>query len=211
MLGTANVSGSALADKIDLFGWSGSTGAAKWGISTSDNNSNYAGDFVDWGANTIGTSAPNTYRTLTKDEWDYLFNTRTNASDKKGVARINLNADGTQYINGLVLLPDSWTCPEGITFQGGFASSSSIQVYADYQTFTLAQWQQLEAAGAVFLPASGDRLGSVVDIVQYGGLYWSATPSDSDRAYYLYFDSYEAYTNFNFRYNGQAVRLVQDL
>ncbi len=84
MLGTANVSGSALADKIDLFGWSGSTGAAKWGISTSANNSNYAGDFVDWGANTIGTSAPNTYRTLTKDEWDYLFNTRTNASDKIG-------------------------------------------------------------------------------------------------------------------------------
>ncbi len=35
MLGGDNISGSSLADKIDLFGWSGSTGTAKWGISTS--------------------------------------------------------------------------------------------------------------------------------------------------------------------------------
>ena len=35
MIGEDNVSDEALADKIDLFGWSGSTGSAKWGISTS--------------------------------------------------------------------------------------------------------------------------------------------------------------------------------
>lgn len=28
--------GSAVADKIDLFGWSGNTGSAEWGISTLD-------------------------------------------------------------------------------------------------------------------------------------------------------------------------------
>ena len=39
MLGTANVENSTLADKIDLFGWSGSTATAQWGISTSDSNS----------------------------------------------------------------------------------------------------------------------------------------------------------------------------
>ncbi len=211
MLGTANVSGSALADKIDLFGWSGSTGSAKWGISTSTDYNDYSGDFVDWGQNTIGTNTQNTYRTLTNDEWDYLLNTRTDAANKKGVARIKLNDDGTDYVNGLILLPDSWTCPENITFKSDFASAYGEQAYADYQTFTLADWQKLEAAGAVFLPASGRRYGSDVSRVQYYGYYWSATPDDTFYAYYLYFISLGAYTDFNYRYYGHAVRLVQDI
>ncbi len=211
MLGEANVSGSVLADKIDLFGWSGSTGSAKWGISTSTSYSDYSGDFVDWGTNTIGTAAPNTYRTLTIDEWEYILQTRPNASEKKGVARINFNSDGTQYANGLILLPDSWTCPAGITFKSGFASERSVEAYATYQTFTLAEWQQLEAAGAVFLPASGYRIGSSMYIVQGNGYYWSATANDSNYAYSLYFFSNEAGANDYDRNLGQAVRLVKDL
>ncbi len=209
MLGEANVSGSVLADKIDLFGWSGSTGSAKWGISTSQVANDYAGDFVDWGKN-IGDG--NTYRTLTYDEWYYLINTRTNASDLQGVARINLNSDGTQYANGLILLPDSWTCPEGVNFKSGFADSYGVDYYATYQTFSLAQWQKLEAAGAVFLPASGNRDESnVVYGVQYRGNYWSATPRDSDNASGLFFRSNHAGTGCGNRSDGLAVRLVQDL
>ena len=212
MIGDANVSGSDLADKIDLFGWSGSTGSAKWGISTSTNTSDYSGDFIDWGTNTIGTDAPNTWRTLTYDEWSYLRYTRTNADNLVGVARINLNADGSKYANGLILLPDNWTCPAGVTFKSGFASKYSIQAYADYQTFTLSDWQLLESAGAVFLPASGYRYGSIVYSVQFYGNYWSATPNDSDDANYLNFYSNDAYTDYNdYRNYGQAVRLVQDL
>ena len=224
MLGTANVtggtesynttygyskSGDALADKIDLFGWSGSTGTAPWGISTSQNSDDYAGDFVDWGTN-IGNGT--TYRTLTKDEWYYLLNTRTNADNLIGVARINLNSDGTEYANGLILLPDDWTAPADVAFKSGFSSEYSIQAYADYQTFTLDQWQKLEAAGAVFLPASGCRFGSDMRYVRYYGGYWSATPIDSDYAGSLDFISDYAYTYYDsYRYYGQAVRLVQDL
>ncbi len=208
MIGLANVSGSGLADKIDLFGWSGSTGTAKWGISTSEDNSDYSGDFVDWGKN---IDDGNTYRTLTKDEWNYLINTRTNASDLQGVARINLNSDGSQYANGLILLPDSWTAPAEVEFKSGFASAGSVQVYAEYQIFTLAEWQKLEAAGAVFLPASGFRRGSGVDDVQSSGNYWSATAYDSYDAYSLRFHSYGANTYYNYRDYGRAVRLVQDL
>ena len=204
--------GNTLADKIDLFGWSGSTGSAKWGIATSQSNSDYSGDFVDWGTNTIGTDAPNTWRTLTYDEWYYLRWTRTNADQLIGVARINLNADGTKYANGLILLPDTWTCPAGVTFKSGFSDTYSVQAYADYQTLTLADWQKLEAAGAVFLPASGRRYGSDVDTVQGGGYYWSATPYDSDYALVFGFYSYEANTLSHWlRYYGRAVRLVQDL
>ncbi len=215
MLGEANITTGAdgnkvLADKIDLFGWSGSTGSAKWGISTSTDNNDYSGDFVDWGTNTIGTDAPDTWRTLTSDEWTFLLSTRTNADNLVGVARINLNADGTKYVNGFILLPDSWTCPAGVTFKSGFAGEWNVQAYADYQTFTLSDWQQLESAGAVFLPALGYRYGSNVYYVQYGGYYWSATPPDSDDALYLYFLSNEAGTYNTNRNNGQSVRLVKD-
>ena len=208
MLGTANVNGSVLANTIDLFGWSGSTATAKWGISTSTSSSDYSGDFADWGQH-IGDGS--LWRTLTYDEWTYLCSGRANAASLMGVARINLDAEGTTYANGLILLPDSWTCPEGITFRSGFASEYSEQAYADYQTFTLAQWEKLEAAGAVFLPASGYRKGSSIYNMQGGGYYWSATPSGSSCAYYLSFYSGEAGWGGNDRYLGQAVRLVQDI
>ena len=211
MIGANNISAGKLADKIDLFGWSGNNTTAPWGISTSKNTSDYAGDFVDWGQNTIGKNAPNTYRTLANDEWDYLLNTRANASEKKGVARIKLNSDGSQYANGLILLPDSWNAPEGVTLTSGFSSESSIDAYATYQTFTLAEWQQLEAAGAVFLPVSGYRLGASVNDVQYNGSYGSATLLSSVLAYYLDFYANGASANYCGRHIGQAVRLVQDI
>ncbi len=207
MLGSANVSDGALADKIDLFGWS-TTASAKWGISTSTEDNDYSGNFVDWGKN-IGDGT--TYRTLTLDEWTYLFSNRTDATKKKGVARIKLNDDGTDYVNGLILLPDSWTCPTGITFRSSYANEDGEQAYADYQTFTLSDWQRLEAAGAVFLPASGYRSGSDMIGVQYYGVYWSATPVDSDDADSFYFGSDGAYSGYINRRNGQAVRLVQNL
>ena len=128
-----------------------------------------------------------------------------NAASLMGVARINLDAEGTTYANGLILLPDSWTCPEGITFRSGFASEYSEQAYADYQTFTLAQWEKLEAAGAVFLPASGNRFGSSIYDVQTRGYYWPASPDC------LSFDSDEAVWDYSYRCTGRAVRLVQDL
>ncbi len=214
MLGDANVSGSALADKIDLFGWSGSIGSAKWGISTSQSNSAYSGDFVDWGTNTIGTDAPNTWRTLTHDEWDYLLKKRLDAAQLNGVARIQFGEN--KYANGLVLLPDNWICPAGVTFKSGFAGEWSVQAYADYQTFTLADWRELEASGAVFLPASGYRDESLmsfepcVNDVQSYGHYWSATPDDLYIACYLYFNSSAAGTNCNFRNYGRSVRLVKN-
>ncbi len=208
MLGTANISGEELADKIDLFGWSGSTGSAKWGISTSTDFSDYSGDFVDWGQN-IGDGT--TYRTLTKDEWEYLLDSRANASDKIGVACIKLTDDGSQYANGLILLPDNWTYSGDIRFKSGFVSDYISQTHADHQTFTLAEWQQLEAAGAVFLPASEERTGAIIYFEQSYGYYWSATAYESYNAYHLSCDPDEAYTEFLIRFNGCAVRLVRDL
>lgn len=214
MLGTANVENSALADKIDLFGWSGSTATAKWGISTSMSDSDYSGDFVDWGQN-IGDGT--TWRTLTHDEWTYLCETRANASNLIGVARINLDAEGITYANGLILLPDTWTCPEDVDFKIGFVNIESeeeyeaYQVYANNQTFTLEQWAKLEAAGAVFLPASGMRKGCIFNNMQEIGQYWYATTYGSTVAYYLAFGPYYNTNNGESRRLGFSVRLVQDL
>ena len=194
--------GTALADKVDLFGWS--TSSTNFGVSTSTDYNDYLGSFVDWGTNKIGNDAPNTWRTLTHDEWKYLLNTRPNASSLKGVAQVN-------GVNGLILLPDSWTCPAGVTFKSGFHSSYSVDYYAAYQTFTADQWAKLEAAGAVFLPAAGYRRGTNVRYVQSNGDYWSATEDDSDGANYLRFYSDEAGMGNNYRDLGQSVRLVQDL
>ena len=195
--------GTALADKVDLFGWS--TGATIFGVSTStDWENGYLGSFVDWGSNQIGDDVPNTWRTLTYDEWDYLRWERENYDALCGIAQVN-------GINGLILLPDGWSCPDGVTFQSGFHDSYGVEYYAAYQTFTADEWSKMESAGAVFLPAAGRRYGSGVDYVQDLGYYWSATESDSRGACYLYFNAVGAYVDGDNRYSGRSVRLVKDL
>ena len=194
--------GTALADKIDLFGWS--TSATNFGVSTSDDDDDYSGSFVDWGMNKIGNDAPNTWRTLTYDEWYYLRYTRTNADDLVGIAQVN-------GVNGLILLPDNWVAPDGIAFKSGFHINNGVDYYAAYQTFTAEQWSKLESAGAVFLPAAGSRYGSNVFLVQDSGYYWSATEYNSRRAYCLGFDESGELMFNHGRFNGISVRLVKDL
>ena len=176
---------------IDLFGWSASDGSAKFGVSSSKNNNDYAGDFVDWGKNTISGYAPNTWRTMTKDEWEYLIKHRPNASSLQGGAQVN-------GVNGLILLPDNWTCPVGVTFD-----SSS------FQKFTIDEWSRLEAEGAVFLPCDGYRYGSNVNKVKTHAIYWSSTEYDGITAYYINLADRKDYIYS--LYTGCSVRLVKDL
>ena len=200
---------SELADKIDLFGWSGSTATAKWGVSASTDDADYSGDFVDWGTN-IGDGS--TWYTLTGEEWTYLSQQRENANDLFGMARININTDGTKFVNGIILLPDDWICPAGITFKSGFSKAEeSVQAYADYQVFNLPDWQKMEYAGAVFFPMAGSRSPKVA-LVQTRSGYWSATPYRSDGAGYMIIHS-EAFGMFPYsnRDLGLAVRLVRDV
>ncbi|MBR1996114.1 MAG: hypothetical protein IJ989_02555 [Paludibacteraceae bacterium] len=187
---------------LDLFGWS--TSSTNFGVSTSTDYNDYLGSFVDWGTNKIGNDAPNTWRTLSYYEWDYLLNTRTNASVLKGVAQVN-------GVNGLIFLPDNWTCPAGVTFKSGFHSEMGVDYYAAYQTFTAAEWSKLESAGAVFLPAAGYRDGPGVYGVQNYGFYWSATEYASYHAGSLCFYSSEAGVGNDYRDCGNSVRLVKDL
>ena len=161
MIGAANLNlnDSTLADKIDLFSWSG-TFAASFGVRISTEYGwNDNEEFLDWGTNTIGSDAPHSWRTMTSEEWNYLCQTRTNANNLVGVARIVI--DSSTYVNGLIFLPDAWVCPASITFKSGFATEHSEQAYADHQTIPLVDWQKMEKAGAIFLPAAGGREGDM--------------------------------------------------
>ena len=182
---------------IDLFGWG--TGNNPTNASTDYND--YL-TFVDWGVNQIGSYAPNTWRTLTYAECEYLIKERPNYDKLIGVAQVN-------GVNGLILLPDGWICPSGVTFKSGFHDNYGTEYYAAYQTFSSSDWAKLEASGAVFFPAAGSRDGSDVSGVQYYGYYWFATEI-SLFADFLDFYSDAAHMLSGLRFYGRSVRLVKD-
>lgn len=203
--GTVSANGS-----VDLFGWVGAnsafTGMAAFGISNSETNTDYGnvnGEALknDWGTNAIsngGNVANYGWRTLTKDEWNYVVNTRADAASKKGAATVS-------GVNGWILLPDAWTLPAGASFTAGKASGFTTNSY------TAEQWAVMESAGAVFLPLTGVRHGSTVQYETQYGYYWSATSASATAAYIAAFSaSSSSCIDMARGYACSAVRLVKD-
>lgn len=206
IIGTRNMVGTAFADTIDLFAWSTDTDpSTAWGVTLEDNNDLYTGNFVDWGT-AIGDGT--TWRTLTSAEWEYLRASRQNATQLIGIGSIN-------GVHGLILLPDNWVTPEGITFKSGYSDKEYSSVaFEEYQSFTLEQWAIMQAAGAVFLPCSGFRLGTSLAYMQLAGLYWTSSPHAAYGprfASYFLFMCDGAGVGYDTRSGGNAVRLVRDL
>ena len=202
-IGARNVKDGKLANKIDLFGWSGDNTTAPFGVSTSTNAADYSGDFVDWGVNEINGDAPNTWRTLTKDEWEYLFEKRKNAPKLYGVAQVNGS-------NGIIILPDNWSFDNGISFKTGLHSVETDD-YSIFQSFTDQEFSVLESFGAIFIHASGWREGISIEKSQRSGYYWSSTPYNNTDAYRMTFYSYYLKPcDIHYKYRGRSVRLVHD-
>ena len=196
---------------IDLFGW----GTGNYPTNTSTDYGDYS-TFVDLGCNIIGTDIPNTWRTLSSDEWHYLFYTRTNAQKLFAFGSVN-------GVYGVIILPEDWITPSDVVFTP--STENGLMDKGEYywdnhshwldNTYVLSEWQKMENAGAVFLPASGGRYGQDVSNWQFLGAYWSNTLTKQCGAYLQYFFEYTLYprgTNVEC-YNGYAysVRLVQDL
>ncbi len=222
-VGSANSNiSSTYSGWIDLFGWgtsgwnSGANCYHPWSISTTNSdyypggsNSNGltgANAEADWAwhnAISNGGNATHQWRTLTSAEWDYLLNTRADAASKRGTG----NIDG---VGGLIILPDNWALPSGCPqFNPGFASRDWDWTHNSY---TLAQWAQMEATGAVFLPAAGYRSGTSVynDTRYVGHHYWSSTPSSGNGACNLFLFGNSLGLSDYFCYFGFSVRPVQD-
>lgn len=201
----------------DLFGW-GTSGYAHgaicyqpWSIST--NSSDYlaygqsgcnlydqSGE-ADWGYNAIsnGENTENCgWRSLTDKEWNYLLFDRRNSNNLFGYGQVNDK-------KGLILLPDDWSLPQGITFKAGFSSWEN--------SFSEKQWSKMETAGAVFLPAAGMRNGDFVYHVMSSGDYWTSKCLQNTGSQY---GSYALYFGYEIvrpdyvvdRHSGLSVRLV---
>ena len=175
---------------IDLFGWG--TGNNPAYSSTVDED--YS-TFTDWGTNAIsnGGNEANLWRTLTIQEWGYLIKTRTNADNLKGQATV-------AGVHGYVLLPDSWTLPAGLSFTAS-PNDWTTNVY------TAEQWTQMEAAGAVFLPAAGYRDPDIKGVGEKGW-YWSSNVVSDLAAYNFEFNETTSRVFGSRIYFGQPVRLV---
>ena len=186
---------------LDLFGW----GTGNNPTASTSTNSNY-GSFTDWGRNAIsnGGKKANLWRTLTKDEWDYLFRGRENAA--------SLYANGTvSGVNGSILLPDNWVIPADLHFK----PSNSTDSTAAPNNYTADEWMFMEMAGAVFLPITYERSMDwqseycTAVYQENTARYWTSTPNGTNGAYY-----YVPYGNptilMDNRYVGKGVRLVQN-
>ena len=187
------------AGTVDLFGWS--TSATYYGIHNSNSPSTYSGDFVDWGA-TMGTG----WFTLETNEWVYLFYTRT-ASTVGGTANGRYAAATVNSVAGVILFPDSYTHPSGVTVP---VSVNDAEAAYTVNSYSGADWTAMENAGAVFLPAAGNRGGSSV---YYGSnvYYWSSSPYNTNSAYNVYFQSgWLELPNSSTRDYGYSVRLVHE-
>ncbi len=169
-----------------------------------DNVTRTAGDLSqaeDWGCR-IGDGT--TWRTLTDAEWNYLLTGRTDAAKKTGYATV-----GGVY--GIIILPDSFTDPGknqgGRAFVPKSTSGWDANIYA-----AGGDWEAMEAAGAVFLPAAGGRGDSEVIDAGVSGLYWSSSAIDERLAYYEHFYGSDLLPrSIDYRNIGCSVRLVTDI
>ena len=216
--GNSNIS-SSYDGWIDLFGWGTSgwnSGAAAYQpYSTSQINSQYypggnytndlTGDYAeaDWAWHnplSNGGNQTHLWRTLTAAEWQYLLEYREDALLKRGAAKVGV-------ANGIVILPDNWTLPDGLSFNPSFDGW-----YTNF--YNLSQWQQMESAGALFLPAAGYRNGTDVNTSRVAGYYWTTTHLNANQARLesvAFAGTSSPAEVVGNRYMGAAVRPVRDV
>ena len=178
---------------IDLFGWGTGNNPTLSSTSSSDYST-----FTDWGVKPIsnGGNKANQWRTLTADEWEYLYSGRTNAANLRSKAIVN-------DVHGYIFLPDSWSLPSGLSFTAD-ANDWTTNAYS------VTDWAKMEQNGAVFLPAAGARNETVVYGVGLGGYYWSGTPCGEFDACSLRFDGVLVNPQgYGSRIYGRSVRLVR--
>ena len=168
---------------IDLFAWGSANqpwarGDAAYSLTT----------YHEWGDKAIENGGnSNAWRMLSASEWQYLLKERPKAEYKVGVCVLkkamytniylerNSLTEGYADHDALMLIPDTWTCPSGITFisvaeqanwtwmnsnsewddhgLGWWLNSSSGYTIAN--EYKISEMEKLEASGVVFLPATG--------------------------------------------------------
>ena len=146
------------------------------------------GDYanMDWGVyNAIsnGGNEAGLWRTLDSGSFRYIINERPHAAYLQSYGSVN-------GVSGRIILPDAWIQPEGVTFIGSSTNN-----------YNLEEWRIMENAGAVFLPSSGQRIGtSYSSSYNY---YWGTGGYSDGLAGVI-----EGWSTY--RYCGYPVRLIQN-
>lgn len=150
-----------------------------WGPQNGSNYYDLTGAYAksDWGVYQFGMNTGTEWRTLTKDEMNYVLN-----NNNRGAYRylcVNITIDDVTH-GGLIIFPDNF---DAATLTGSYTYNSNTIYDATND------WSTMEASGAVFLPRAGygwkNRMTDKFDYSAGDGCYWSSTcPSKSD-AYYL--------------------------
>ena len=142
----------------------------------------------------VGGKDQTGWRTLSTNEWQYLFNTRT------------MEKDGARFEN----LTSSGITVEGVTFKGVVLFPDDFTDQADWKT-KYKTWKALNDAGIVLLPAAGYRFGSKVEGVGVNGRRWSSTANGSNNAYVVYFSGSNLWPDSSYNRNGGfSVRLITE-
>lgn len=187
-----------------------------YGPSTNMSNPNIAESNYDWGVyNPIsnGGNVANMWRTLTIEEWQFVFEGRDNYSSS-GIFYAKAQITGLgDAINGVILLPDNWNASYYSLKEPNTADAS----YSS-NIISASQWASLEQYGAVFLPVAGCRFQTSVYLTDAicHSVYWSASSgvsTDGYNAYGVHLENYSfSITNLIMggatRSWGQSVRLV---
>ena len=218
---------SSYSGWIDLFGWATSGNSAsgtyyqpyenytgnQYGSSTTSGE--WDPEKSDWGvvnAHQLGFG----WHTLSKDDWDYIISSRTNAQSLRGMCQITI---GSSTFPGLILMPDGWTASTStIATKWSACAISAENVAFDKATFSEEEWNIMENQGAVFLPAGGQRSRNIMSYLDpRAGKYWTSTGTINDYnelwAYYLMFYRGPATSTLKttsyYRSYGLSVRLAR--
>ena len=216
------------AGTVDLFGWVGNTSSlAAYGINNNDTDSNYGNNTSntlksDWGvaANAASLGGHNDWRTLSSAEWEWLLgpssspnpgtNCRT-SSTVNGTANARYAKATVASKAGIILFPDTYTHPSDVTAP---ASINTANAAFTVNSYDATAWGKMETAGAVFLPAAGNRNGTNMEGVGTYGGYWSSTPCPllADNALNVYFPLNNVNpASTGYRSKGRSVRLVRQV
>ena len=211
-LGTTTGQNSSDSNKDrDLFGFgtsgydNGQTCWQPYSTGSGYYSSNLTGN-ADWGYNAIsngGNMENFGWRTLTKDEWYYVFNIR-NASTVNNVANARFAKATVNNVTGVIFFPDNYTHPDGVSAPSSINEGNAAFSANNYSG---EAWMAMENNGAVFLPTAGYRNGTSYFFNNLGD-YWAASYDSNNKAYSMQFTPTGVLINSFELQLGLAVRLV---
>ncbi len=198
------------ADWVDYFGWGTWTGNNVDPLRTPYDATRYlwnTEDFVKESELADASQRGFDWRTLSSKEWEYIINVK-GTNGRKDDYRFAKAIVSDNKISGLILFPDDFVLPTGVTINSYNKSSDhfSSNILSD------AEWSLLEAEGCVFLPAAGCRKEDVSQEVDKMGGYHSSTEKPATDDYKMRFDNTSLVPAKNGgKMWGNSVRLVRDV